>query len=274
MRLAYIYSITALMHAFLGFVAPVSVIAGPVELEGLIEPHRVVNLGSPVAGILEKVNVDRNDFVKKGQELAMLESGVERATMKLSQARAKIETPMKLKRAELGFAKRDEGRMKQLYDEQGIPFSKMDEAETNRILAELALNEAIEDNRLAKLDLKRAVQVVNRRTILSPITGVVMERFLSPGEFVEDQPILKLAQIDPLNVEVIVPVQLLGSIRVGMNAEVKPENPPGGAYTAVVKIVDTVIDSASGTFGVRLELPNPDYRIPAGLKCQVVFLDE
>jgi hypothetical protein len=59
-----------------------------------------------------------------------------------------------------------------------------------------------------------------------------------------------------------------------MNAEVKPESPPGGVYTAVVKIVDTVIDAASGTFGVRLELPNPDYHIPAGLKCQVVFLDE
>ena len=37
-------------------------------------------------------------------------------------------------------------------------------------------------------------------------------------------------------------------------------------------IVDPVIDGASGTFGVRLRLPNPDRVVPAGLRCQVRFL--
>jgi len=40
---------------------------------------------------------------------------------------------------------------------------------------------------------------------------------------------------------------------------------------AVVTVVDQVFDAASGTIGVRLELANPGYRIPAGLKCQVRF---
>ena len=44
-----------------------------------------------------------------------------------------------------------------------------------------------------------------------------------------------------------------------------------GTHTARVKVVDPVIDAASGTFGVRLELPNPNYRLPAGLKCKVRF---
>ncbi|MEJ2180550.1 MAG: efflux RND transporter periplasmic adaptor subunit, partial [Gammaproteobacteria bacterium] len=35
--------------------------------------------------------------------------------------------------------------------------------------------------------------------------------------------------------------------------------------------VDQVIDAASGTVGVRLELPNPNYKIPAGVKCKVNF---
>jgi hypothetical protein len=47
--------------------------------------------------------------------------------------------------------------------------------------------------------------------------------------------------------------------------------PVGGVYKAVVTVVDQVFDAASGTIGVRLELPNPDYAIPAGLKCQVRF---
>ena len=70
------------------------------------------------------------------------------------------------------------------------------------------------------------------------------ERFLSKGEFVEDQPILKIAQIDPLHVEVIAPVEMLGAVRVGMRAEVRPENPVGGGYPARVTIVDRVIDAA------------------------------
>jgi len=82
-----------------------------------------------------------------------------------------------------------------------------------------------------------------------------------------------LAQIDPLNVEVILPVGQLPFIKVGVRAKVIPEAPIGGQYIAEVKIVDRVIDAASGTFGVRLELPNPNNRLPAGLKCKVIFPD-
>ena len=56
-----------------------------------------------------------------------------------------------------------------------------------------------------------------------------------------------------------------------MVAEVRPEKPGGGVLEASVKIVDRVVDAASGTFGVRLELPNPEYRLSAGLKCKVTF---
>jgi membrane fusion protein (multidrug efflux system) len=59
-----------------------------------------------------------------------------------------------------------------------------------------------------------------------------------------------------------------------MRAKVIPEAPVGGEYIAEVKIVDRVIDAASGTFGVRLELPNPNHRLQAGLKCKVIFPDK
>ena len=72
----------------------------------------------------------------------------------------------------------------------------------------------------------------------------------------------------------MIPVAYYGSIRPGMAAEVTPEAPlDGERYRAKVKIIDRVIDAARGTFGVRLELPNPDYRLPAGLRCQVRFIN-
>ena len=52
--------------------------------------------------------------------------------------------------------------------------------------------------------------------------------------------------------------------------KITPEN-GAGIYDAKVTVVDRVVDAASGLFGVRLELPNPDYKLSAGLKCQVTF---
>jgi RND family efflux transporter MFP subunit len=248
--------------------------AEPIVLDGLIEPSLIVNVGSSVAGILETVDVERGEFVQKGKVLATLQSGVERATLELARARAQMESTIKVNQERLEYAKRQVKRTEELFNKQAVPFSQMDEVQTNRILAGLELQEAIENRRLAQLELKRSEEVVKRMSVRSPINGVVAERFLSKGEFVEDQPILKIAQIHPLHVEVIAPVEMLGAVRVGMRAEVRPESPVGGGYQAKVTIVDRVIDAASGTYGIRLELPNQDYHLPAGLRCKVVFFQK
>jgi len=109
------------------------------------------------------------------------------------------------------------------------------------------------------------------RTLKSPINGVVVERYMHPGEFPKQERVLKLAQIDPLRVEAYAPVALLGRITVGMTGSVKPEDPVKGEYQGKVTVVDKVVDAASGTFGVRMEVPNPDMKLPAGLKCTVRF---
>jgi RND family efflux transporter MFP subunit len=257
-----------------GFVLSVPAVTEAAEFDGVIEPYMVVKVGSGVYGVLETVDVDRGDFVKKGQVLATLQSGVEKATMEAARVRAELEATIKAKQANLDFYARKKKMNEELYKKQVVPFSQMDEIETNRILAENQLQEALENKRLAELEYKRTVEVVNRLTIRSPINGVVVERNLSPGEYIENQSVMKLAQINPLNVEVILPVNQLPSIKVGMRAKVIPEAPVGGEYIAEVKIVDRVIDAASGTFGVRLELPNPNNRLQAGLKCKVIFPDK
>ena len=131
--------------------------------------------------------------------------------------------------------------------------------------------EALQKFMLAKLELKKAQALLGRRTIKSPISGVVVERYVSIGEFVDSQPLLRVAQIDPLRVEVIVPSLMFGRIQPGTTATIIPELPEFGEHTATVTIVDRVIDSASNTFRVRLELPNPEDQVPSGLKCMVRF---
>jgi hypothetical protein len=99
-----------------------------------------------------------------------------------------------------------------------------------------------------------------------------MDRFKSIGEYVEDEPMLRVAQLNPLHVEVIVPVDYLGRIVPGMRAHITPAVEGLETYQAKVERVDRVADAASGTYGVRLSLPNPDYKIPAGLRCRMGFL--
>ena len=245
--------------------------AEPLVVDGLIEPHKVVEIGSSVAGVLETVDVERGDRVREGQMVAALKSGVEKATLALARARAELDAEISQKEEQLAFRIRRQTRFEQLYQSKAVPFEKMDEAETDRTLAELDLRQAEESRRIAELEMKRAAAILDQRTIRSPISGVVVERYMSPGEYIEDKPIVKIAQIDPLNVEVILSVEHLGKIRQGSEARVFPQEPVGGSYRAKVTVVDKVVDAASGTFGVRLEMPNPRYRISAGIKCRVEF---
>jgi RND family efflux transporter MFP subunit len=243
---------------------------GTGEFDCLIAPKMVLKLGTPVPGLLSHVLVDRGAIVKKGDVLAKLESGVEEAAIALAQARADNDSTVKSARARRDFQLRKEERAKQLRRTENIPLSAADEAETAARVAESEYEEARVNLQLARLDLARAAEVLKQRTIRSPIDGVVVERKLGPGEYAFDQAhLLTVSQIDPLNVEVYVPLTQFGRIHLGASAQVYPE--VGGEYPATVTVVDQVFDAASGTIGIRLELPNPDYAIPAGLKCQVRF---
>jgi len=254
---------------------PLSAIGIEVEeFEGLIEPYEFVNIGTPVEGLVEHIYVERSAQVQKGEPLVHLESSVENAIVQRSRALAKVEGEMKMQKEKLAFAKRMHKRVEELFKSEAISVEKKDQAATEVKLARAALQKATENRILAGLDLDRAQAMLDLRTIKSPISGIVVERFVSPGEFVDNQPLLKLAQMDPLRVEVILPIQMFQDIKTGMKAAVKPENQTEGNYSATVTIVDRIIDPASGTFGVRLELPNPDYKLPGGLKCTVHFIKD
>ena len=246
------------------------------DLDCLIEPYEVVNLSSPVEGVLEKVYVDRGATVQKGQVVAKLESSLEDANVTLARARAEMDAAIKSSEARLQFSTLKASRNEKLFEKNLISAAELDEAQTEKRLAEMALLNAIENKRLAALELERASAALLRQTIRSPINGVVVERFLSPGEYSsgqlkKDAPILKLAQIDPLRVEAFAPVSLRGKIVSGMQAKVLVEAPASISYDARVTIIDPVIDAASSTFRVRLELPNPNRRVSAGLRCKVRF---
>lgn len=243
------------------------------EYDCLVEARTTAEIRSPIEGLIDQVHVKRGDLVKKGQVIVTLESGPERAALALARSKATMKGPLEASASRLDFAVKKEQRALELYKQKFVSAGALDEARTQRELAESELKEARENQKLNELEMQRAEEVVKLRTIRSPFNGVVVERYLTSGEFATSNvknPILKLAEIDPLNVEVILPANLYGRIKTGARAKVTPEA-PGGEFAATVVLVDRVIDAASGTFGVRLELPNAGQRIPAGAKCRVHF---
>jgi RND family efflux transporter MFP subunit len=253
--------------------APLAAGAEPAgdELDCLIEPYRTLTLSTPVEALVEDVLVDRGDLVETDQVVATLESRVERAAVEAAAHRAAMRGQLEAHAARLEHATRELSRQVELNRQAVASPQKREEAESLERVAQAELLAAREDKRLAELELARARASLALRTIRSPVRGVVVQRILNPGEYADPPQILRVAQLDPLRVEVIAPVAWLGSIRAGMRGEVRPEAPVGSVYRAEVTVVDRVVDAASGTFGIRLELPNPDLTLPAGLKCRVRF---
>ena len=242
--------------------------------ECLIQPAQVIELRSPTEGLIAKARVQRGDAVKAGEVLVELESSAERSAVAAAEFRSKMTGRSSAATARVEYASKKLDRARELQKQHFVAAQAHDDALAEKRVAESELEDARENQQLAKLEYRHAVDLLNVRVLRSPFDGVVMDRMLNPGDLAQSgtdsKPILKLAQIDPLRVEVVLPVEYFGKLHLGMSGDVMPEG-LDGRYRATVKIIDRVFDAASGTFGVRLELPNPKGAVPGGIRCQVDF---
>jgi RND family efflux transporter MFP subunit len=244
------------------------------SLDCVISPRSSIKLGSPEDGILKEVLVDRGAKVKKNELVARLDMEVERLTAEMARLQAQTDVEVRSGRAQVKFRQKEVARLENLRSRDAISEKLYDEADIEQQLAALTLESTEMEKRMAAVEYQRAQARLDRRSIRSPVDGVVVEVTMLPGEYVHEQtPLMTIAEIDPLYIECFVPVLRYGTVSPGMLAEVKPEPPVGGTYSAQVTVVDSVFDPASRTFGVLLELPNPDYMLPAGLRCSVRFVN-
>ena len=213
----------------------------------MLEPSENVQVSSPVTGVLDSVRIKRGDRVKKGNTLFQLKAGVEKERVELARVKAE-------------FAKRKAQRHKDLYQDDILTIHERDEIETELLIAETEL-------RLKKQELAL-------RTIYSPINGVVVDRFNNKGEYVNIDPIMNLATLDPLHIDLLLSASYFGQITLGQKLMIKPESDTIDARIANVIIVDPLIDPASGTFRVQLVMNNPDNKIPAGIRCSAQLINK
>ena len=249
--------------------APSVLAQAPQHLGCLIEPHRVAEVGSPVIGVLESVHVERGDRVSKGQVVATLRADVERAAVGVAATKAQVAAEVQAAQANYELARRKFERAKDLQTRNFISSQALEQARAEADVAQQKLAQAREQRRIWGRELNLAEAQLELRTIRSPANGVVVERYLAPGERVEEKPIVRVATLDPLRVEIVVPAEQFGAIQAGSGFNVTPELPNAQPRFARVVLVDPVVDGPSNTFRARLELPNPNYEVPAGVRCRI-----
>lgn len=236
----------------------------------LLEPSQVIEVRSPVEGIIASIAVSRGDTIRRGQTLVELQSQSERVTVDLARMRSKLEGQTVAAQNRIDYATKRLARLVDLQKDNFSSAQARDEAYAEKRLAEAELQSAMESRELSKLELLRAQEQLALRTVTAPFSGVVVDRMLNVGELAEAgsgrKPVLKVAQIDPMRVDVVLPAALFGQVKPGTRASVRARV-GGGQFPAVVRSVDRIIDAASGTFVARLEVPNPGDKVPGGSRC-------
>lgn len=250
--------------------APVLGAAQPLDC--VIEPRALVELASSERGLIEEILVGRGDWVSAGEPVVRLEDEMQRLQVEMAAVRKDSELTVRAEETRLEMREAELERATRLQERDVAAATQVDNARIEVALTQIAIEEARLARRLAEIEHAQALSLLDRRTVRSPVNGVVVALDASPGEFAfEQSPMMTLAEMDPLFVEVFAPLDHYGRIAVGDEYEVVQSPPLQGRFAARVSVVDQVFDAASGTFGVRLEIANPDGTIPAGTRCEVDF---
>lgn len=142
-----------------------------VEATGTINPVNIVEVGSQVSGIIEKIYVDYNDVVKKGQRLAVLDTDILEKDLRESLS------ALKQAKSNLELSKLNTQRTRELYKNNYIAKAELDEAETQLITY-------TENYNIAKSQYEKAKTQLNYAYINSPVSGTVITRDVDEGQTV------------------------------------------------------------------------------------------
>ena len=245
--------------------------ANPYDCQ--IEANQIVEIRSSVEGLIDKVLVKRGDQVRAGQVLAQLESSAEISAVELARYRSEAGGRIASATNRLDYATKKLERSQELQAQNFVTAQARDEAEAERKITESDLRDAKENREVARHEYRHAQDLLNRRTLRSPFNGVVLDRMLNPGDLAEAgtgrKPVLKLAQIDRLRVDIVLPSALGGKVKPGARVVVVAHG--GVRHQATVRLVDKVVDAASGTLVARAELPNPTGDVLSGVRCKAEF---
>ena len=227
-----------------------------------------------VSGRLEAVNVRLGDQVRRGQLLATLEDRELREQVRQNEASLEVSrATVRQREADLKNAQSNLDRSRNLFARNLIARQTLDDAEAryDAALAQVDLAKAQGNQATARLDELR-INLSNTR-ILSPVDGFVGSRSLDPGAFVgTNSSFLSVVDIHFVRLVANLVEKDLRRIVLGMPAQVEVDAYPGEVFQGRVARLAPVLDPATRTAQMEVEVPNPASRLKPGMYARVQFV--
>ena len=250
-----------------GTTAPAPAQATPL-LACVIQPIRTADIGTQVAGVVASIEVERGDSVNKGQVLARMRAEVEQATSSAAHTRASSEAEWRAAMAGEQLARQKLQRSHTLASQNFLSGQAVELSESEYRVARERVAMARDQRAVAAREAGSAAAQLSLRVLRAPFDGVITERHANPGERFEEKPLFRVADISRLRVDVVASTALFGRVKPGQLFTIRPDLPGAAARAAKVVQIDQVLDPASNTFRLRLEMNNHDASLPAGLRCR------
>ncbi len=224
-----------------------------VLITGTAEPNQRLVLYAMESGYVEKVSKDIGDFVRKGEIIATL-------------INPELSRQLEIKEAQLHATKSIYERLKSSYDKTPAltPLQIVENAEVDYLIAKIAY-ETIED-RLSFLNIK------------APFSGRVTKRYIDHGALVQSgltetnpQRLFEIQEVSPIRLTVPLPESDIASVDKGMDALVTFPELSGESFHAKVSRTAGVLDPASKTMQVQIDIDNAKGKIKPGMYAKVLL---
>jgi membrane fusion protein (multidrug efflux system) len=221
---------------------------GPLTVPSNLMVEQEVTVTTRVSGVIDSIQVERGELVKKGQPLATLDQREFRLDLKAA------EETLSVSLADL--RRHEELRRLNLTSEA--------EFEQKRSRHELAL-----------VELERAKLVIDRSMVRAPFDGIVVDRYARVGEkfaVEESKPLFKVMALEPLLARAYLPASSLQTIRTGDDVSVDAPDFPDARSSGQVSFVSPVIDPGSGTVQVIVRVKrDPKKVLRPGMAVRLTF---
>lgn len=243
-------------------------LAMTVTASGYIQPVLQVEVGTQVSGIVERLFVDYNSEVTKGQLLAQLDKSTLREKVLQSQAQCDDA------QSNLHLAQQNYDRTKSLYDNKAATQTELEEVENRLATAKNAVTNTKANLQQAKVNLSYA-------DIYSPISGRVLNRAVDEGQTVAatfNTPTLFTIANDlkKMQVEADVDEADIGQIEIGQSVQFGVDTYPGEIFIGTVQQIrlNPTVSANVVTYVVIIEAPNPNEKLFPGMTANVTILTE
>lgn len=244
-------------------------ISTSITATGTIEPVTEVEVGTQVSGIIDKIYVDYNSVVKKGQLIAELDKT--NLLSELSSAKSNMESA----KSKMEYQKSNYNRYKELYSKGLV---SADDYEN----AKLSYKQANEEYAIQKESVSKAQTNLGYAIITSPIDGIVLSKEVEEGQTVAaamETPTLFIIAQDLTDMQVIADVDEadIGGVKEGQRVTFTVDAFPDDLFEGKVTQVrqEATEESNVVTYEVVISAPNDDLKLKPGLTANVtIFTNE